>query len=436
MDPAGALSAEGAAALACVDSLGGYREQDSLALAQSLRAQGFSAEVGSAALTQSRLRQRGAAKFGAAAPEMLFTQAGLEQATRSPLAALHAARFVEAGVRRVTDLGCGIGADSMAFAQAGLDVVAVERDEVTEACVRHNLQAFPGARTVCGEASGFLTMAGWRADRSFGGSSARAPFEGEGYWLDPARRNTGTSGTTRIFDPEAFSPPLSFAVQLADRGAAVGVKLGPGIPHDALPPGCEAQWTSVDGDLVEVALWYGPLAREGVRRAARVAVSSGASLKCVEITSPVDFVASEQDASLGPVSGYLYEPDAAVIRAGLVADLARQMGAQLMDPRIAYLRSDALLSSPFARTYRILEVLPLQVKTLRRWVREHGVSVLEIKKRGVAVTPEELRKQLLAGASRGSAGGSGGAGGGRGGKATLVLTRIGEERVAVVVEGA
>ena len=82
----------------------------------------------------------------------------------------------------------------------------------------------------------------------------------DGVWLDPARRVTSTSGTKRIWDPEAFSPPLSFVESLAATGRAVGVKMGPGMPHESVPAGCEAQWVSVGGDVTEVTLWFNSVA--------------------------------------------------------------------------------------------------------------------------------------------------------------------------------
>jgi hypothetical protein len=126
------------------------------------------------------------------------------------------------------------------------------------------------------------------------------------------------------------------------------------------------------------------------------------------------------------VEGYLYEPDGAVIRAGLVADVALRQGGHLVDEHIAYFCAPELVETPFARAYRVLEVMPYNVKALKAWVKDNGITVLDIKKRGTAVTPEELRKQLLPSgkAARKGAGTS----------ATLVLTRIGEDRVAVVVE--
>ena len=382
-----------------LNSLAPYSEADSLRLSEQLRKAGHAADVVAAALTQSRLRSRATMKFGPFAARMLFTQAGLEQATRLSVAARHAQRFVEAGLVRVADLGCGIGADSMALATLERVVTAVELDETTAAAATMNLLPWPNASVVNADA---LSMDIDQYD---------------GVWMDPARRVTTGSGTTRLFDPESFSPPLSFVEALADRGVAVGVKMGPGIPHEAVPASCEAQWVSVDGDVTEAALWFNALRRPEVRRAALVLSVHGAA----ELTSPLDFGA-EEPAAIGAPEGFLYEPDGAVIRAGLVADVARQLGGHLLDPRIAYICAPTLVETPFARAYRVVETRPFNVKSLRTWVRQEGIGVLDIKKRGTAVTPEELRSQLLNGSRRG------------GKKATLVLTRIGDERVALVVE--
>ncbi len=386
-------------------SLGPYHEDEAFRLTAALRKAGHSPELVSAVLTQSRLRTKAEAKFGEFARQMIFTKAGLEQATRLTVAARHAQRFAEAGIGHVADLGCGLGADTMALASLDLTVTAVEMDEATAACATMNLIPFRNATVVHSDA-------------------ASVSLEGiDGVWLDPARRSTSTSGTKRIWDPEDFSPPLSFVESLAASGRAVGVKMGPGMPHDSVPADCEAQWVSVGGDVTEVTLWFNAVRRPGVRRAALLLGSQGAA----ELTSGEDFGAGPT-APVGPVEGYLYEPDGAVIRAGLVADVALQLGGHLLDEHIAYICAPELVDTPFAKAYRVLEVMPFNVKALKSWVKDQGIGVLDIKKRGTAVTPEELRKQLLPGGTP--------AGSKAKSKktATLVLTRIGEDRVAISVE--
>lgn len=171
-----------------LNSLGPYTEADSLRLTEQPRKAGHAPGVVAAALTQSRLRARASAKFGPFADHMVFTTAGLEQATRLSVAAQHARRFVDAGLVKVADLGRGLGADSMALATLDREVTAVELDETTAAAATMNLMPFPNARVVNADAA-FVDTAGY-----------------DGVWLDPARRTTTTSGTSRLFDPEAFSP--------------------------------------------------------------------------------------------------------------------------------------------------------------------------------------------------------------------------------------
>ncbi|BDZ55553.1 hypothetical protein GCM10025870_26260 [Agromyces marinus] len=130
----------------------------------------------------------------------------------------------------------------------------------------------------------------------------------------------------------------------------VGVKLGPGTDRDVVPADAEAQWISVDGDVVELVVWTGALARAGIGRAALVIRGDAAH----ELVAPADSV----DAPVGPLGDYLYEPDGAVIRARLIGDLARSMGAWMISERIAYLTGDRAVHTPFARGFRVLERLP------------------------------------------------------------------------------
>jgi hypothetical protein len=296
---------------------------------------------------------------------MLFTPAGLEQATRLPVAARHAQRFAAARISKVADLGCGIGADSMALATLDREVMAVERDEVTAAVATVNLRHWPEAIVRHTDA---MTV-------SLTGIT--------GAWLDPSRR---TSSGKRLLDPRAGSPPFSFVRELAGSLPAVGMKTAPGIPHSMVPADAEAQWVSVDGDVVEAALWFGQLRREGIRRSALVLDGSGGGAE----VSDVGMV----DAIPGPVGPFLYEPDGAVIRSGLVAQVAGAVEGRLLDRSIAYITSDRRIPTPLARCYAVDDVFPFQLKALRTWLRDRGIGRLTIKKRGTAIEPEQLRKQL------------------------------------------
>lgn len=372
---------------ALLGALPPYDEARALALSTRLHAEGIDPQLVAAALTQSRLRAKGHAKFGEFADGMLFTVAGLEQATRLEVAAHHARRYRAAGVTTVADLTCGIGADAMAFAGIGLHVVAVDADEVTAAVATVNLRHFP--ETVVQHGDGLaLDLAGVDA-----------------VYADPARR---TSTGARVADPAAYTPPLDALLAVRERVPALGLKVGPGLPHRAVPDDAHAQWVSVDGEVVEAGLWFGALAPEGPGRSALVLRGGHAHV--------VDGPATRAD--VGPVGAYLYEPDGAVIRAGLVQRVAAEVHGRLIDPTIAYVTADLLVATPFASAYRVLDEMPFSVKRVRTYLRERAVGRLTVKKRGTAVTPEALRAQLDL---RGSA------------EATVVLTRVaGAQRVLVV----
>ncbi|MFB6609966.1 SAM-dependent methyltransferase [Agromyces sp. NPDC056379] len=357
-----------------------------------LRKQGHPPTLVAAVLSQAKLRAKAAAKFGPFASRMLFTEAGLEQATRLKVAALHAGRFSRAGVRHVADLGCGIGGDALAMAAIDLEVTAAEADEVTAAIAAYNLTPFSHVRVLHEQAENV----------ALGGI--------DGAWLDPARRTTAGGTTTRITDASAYSPSLDFAFGLGER-MPVGVKLGPGTDRDVIPAEAEAQWVSVDGDLVELGVWFGAVARPGIRRAALVIRGDAAQ----ELTADAD----SEDAPVGPLGEYVYEPDGAVIRARLIGDLARANGAWMLSSGIAYLTSDTAFDSPFARGFRVIERLPADERQLRQALAARGIGTLEIKKRGVDVDPAQLRTRLkLKGAA----------------SATIVLTREAGRHVALLVE--
>ncbi|MET8369926.1 THUMP-like domain-containing protein [Micromonospora profundi] len=373
---------EGSAALAAAAGLAGG---DPLAAASALRSAGVPPALAAAALTQAELRHRAVGKFGPAAAGMFLTRAGLEQATRRVVADRRAERLHAAGVRALADLGCGLGADALAAARAGIRVYGVEADPVTAEMAAANAAAAGLAErfTVeCGDATAFDVS---RVD---------------GVFCDPARRRAGTG--RRIFDPRAYSPPWDFVTGLAERVPRTVVKVAPGLDHALIPPGAEAEWVSVDGDLVEAALWCGELAREP--RRATVHRQEGAGYRRHELTG-----SGAVEAPVGPPRRYLYDPDAAVVRAHLVAELAGELDATLGDPSIAYLYADQPTRTPYARCLEVTDVLPFSLKRLRALLRDRGVGRVEILKRGSALTPEQLRKDLrLAGDQA----------------ASLVLTRV------------
>lgn len=347
---------------------------DPLDAGTTLRAQGYDGARVAAAMSQVELRRRAATKFGALAARMYFTPDGLEQATRLRVARHRAARLVAAGEQTLIDLGCGVGGDLVAAAEAGLTVAGVDLDEERVAIARANLAALG------------LGGAVTRADAT---TLDLTPFDVA--FADPARR--GPRG--RSFRAADWTPPWTFVERLLRRDSCV--KVAPGIPHDLVPDDVEAEWVSDGGEVKEAALWSGRLAV--VRRRATVIGHDGLATLTDE---------DESTATVEPMDRFLYEPDGAVIRAGLVGAVAAGVRGALIDPKIAYITSASPYTTPFARGYEVIEELPYRDKQLRAALRERRIGRLTIKKRGVGVVPEVLRKRLALSGSE---------------EATIVLTR-------------
>ncbi|MGJ9421917.1 THUMP-like domain-containing protein [Aeromicrobium sp. CF3.5] len=317
----------------------------------------YASDLVAAAVTQNHLRGKAVAKFGPLARDLFFTHDALEQSTRSSVADHRAHRLAASGAVAVVDLGCGIGGDLLALGRAGLRVRGIERDPVRAAIARANLAA-----------------AGLEGTVEVGDAETVVIADDEVAFIDPARRDA----RGRTFGTADLQPPWDWVrEQLAGRCV---VKVMPGLAHDDVPPGVEAEWVSDGGDLVEAALWGGPFAST-TRRAS--VLPAGATL--VETGEP---------AAIAPVGAHLYEPDDAVIRAGLVGEFAATVDGWLPDPHIAYVSTETQQTTPFGRGFTAVEELPFREKPLKAALQARHVGTLTVKKRGVEIVPDQLIKRL------------------------------------------
>lgn len=344
-------------------------DPSSLAAGERLR-KTFGPELSAWALTQVELR-RSAVKKLERADEMWFTRAGMEQATRTDVARWRAARFVEAGLKRVWDVGCGIGSDAMAFAEAGLEVVAVDADPETVEIASHNLALVGAGPAVLARAEDLDIP------------------ETDAVFLDPARR-TSRGRTWNVAD---FTPPWELVLSYLESPRFVAVKLGPGVPKELLPKGMEWCWVSHNGDVVEASLWN--RVPERVVAARVCAQSTSGEAKATEIEQSVPYRSRlRAGCEVRSPGAYVGEPDGAAIRAGLIAEAVGESESWLLAEGVAYVSSDEPIPGGWVTNFKVIDVLPYDRRVLQKYVREQGIGRLEIKKRAIDVDPAALRKQL------------------------------------------
>ena len=381
------------------------RSADPLAQAAGLRTLGHPAPLVAVVLTQARLLTRLRQRWGALPEGLLVTPDGAEQATRPVVAKHRAARYQhalrDAHALEVLDLCAGIGLDAFAFAQVGLSVDAFDIDAATVLIARHNADVLGLDRLI-------------RFHQRDVQSLPPAELRTGAIFADPSRR----SGPRRISDPESWSPPLSWVLSL--RAPNVGVKVAPGIDRDRLPSTTEFEVVSVGGAVVEGGLYRGDLQTHTDGQP----VSRRATVFADEASAPetiTDADLFDGAPPVGRVGEFLYEPDGAVIRAGLVGVVVQRLSGRLVDHRIAYITNDHPARSPLVTSYRVVDVQRFNLKKLRTSLHARGVGSVTIKKRGFAMTPEELRSALRLRKKDT-------------GQTTLVLTRIGEVPTVVEVE--
>ncbi|SIS07057.1 class I SAM-dependent methyltransferase [Williamsia sterculiae] len=331
-----------------------------------------------------RARRRASGRLRDAG-RLLLTDVAAQQATATPVAAVRAAavarRYPGASVADVT---CSIGAELRELTRTpGIGaVIGADLDPVRLAMARHNCPDIPLVR-----------------------ADALAPaVRADVVVADPARRTDGG----RTFRLEDLSPPLPDLLDVY-AGRPLVVKCAPGLDHRALRERFgltgEVQVVSLDGGVREAVVWTETV--DGVTARATVLRSTGGSHEITDIES--------DDVAVAEPGRYLFNPDGAVVRAGLVRHFAARHGLWQIDSQIAHLTGDRIPAGE--RGFEILERCPTAEKHLRRALRDHDCGSLEILVRGVDVDPDRLRNRLRLAGDRPLA---------------LVITRIGRTAVGFI----
>lgn len=378
------LTPEGESALASALALA-PTESAFLSCFEKLRKR-FPAALAKAALETVILREKARAKFTHAA-RMYFTREALEQASGDVIAQYRVTRFTPFGV--VADLCCGIGGDTLALAPAGLIVHAVEYDALRAAMTRANASALGfGDRIHVHEADACtIALPGVRA-----------------VFADPSRRAWGN----RHLDPEDYTPPLSAIRARFAPDVPLGVKIAPGVAWaDIAGLDAEAEFISVDGQLKECVLWFG-LMRSASRRA--TVLPEGRTLATHESPPLPD---------VGPVLDFVFDPDPAMMRAGLVGVLAEQLGVHAIDHSVTLLSGSRCIHSPFLTGYRVEWSAHYHPRRLNEYCRQHGIGRVTPVQIGSRMDPREVMKRLkLAGS----------------GHRVVILTQVGGEQWMIMGE--
>ena len=303
-------------------------------------------ELARAALDVTLLRVKAKAKF-ANADQLYFTRDALEMASSETVSHYRSARFQR--FNRVVDFCCGIGGDTLSLTTHCHSVIAVDRDPLALAMAEANVQA-------SGRIARFVKC-----------DLLNDPLpECEAAFLDPSRRD----GNNRNLHPDDYSPALTQFLQRLPKHFPLAVKVAPGVPHTALHEfDADAEFISLDDELKECLLQFGAL-RIGSRQA-------------TVLPGPHILRGNTDTPEVGELGTFIHDPDPAVTRSQLLGVLAQQLNATAIEPGIAFLSGNTISTTPLATSYRVEELLPMQLKKVAAYLKSRNVGRVTILKRGV-----------------------------------------------------
>ena len=339
-----------------LDLISGWTDAE-LGLQAVLRRQ-YPNDLVRAALSLHELRRRAKGKF-TRGDSMWLDRVGLEQSTSEAVARHKALRFEGP----VWDLCCGIGGDAVALAER-CEVTAVDLNPA--ACLRAewNAEVYGvGSRvkTLCVDVASLTEIAGLAH-------------------VDPDRR-AGSGG--RVSRVEDYEPGLPFLNELMTRCRGGAIKVGPASNFGGKFDGVEIELISLAGECKEATIWFGALAGTAPFRA--TALPSGETIA----GHPLD-----ASAAIVPLGRYIYDPDPAVVRAGMLDLVAERFGLNRLDGAEEYLTGDNLVASAFVDPFEVLTDLPNNESDLRAWLRTSDFGQLEIKCRHIPIQADVLRRRL------------------------------------------
>lgn len=326
----------------------------------------FDDDLVRAALSVHEARQR-AANLLPHADQLWMTRVGLEQCTALAVATHKAKRFSQSA--NVFDLCCGIGVDACAIAEHS-EVTAI--DSAAAMCLRTEWNAAiwgreKNLRTQCAD----VTHMHW-TDKVL--------------HVDPDRRAESDRPTKRL---EFYQPDLLWMQHVTREAAGGGIKISPASNFLQKFPGCEIELISLKGECREATVWFGSLGGEHAFRA--TALPSGESLSADPLSAWTNVVPAAAE--------YIFDPDPAIVRSGLIDVMAEQFSMQRLDAEEEYLTAAEYVSSGFVTGFRIEAVLSGNVRELKQYLRSNPSTHYEIKCRRIPTNADSIRRQLPTGSA-------------------------------------
>lgn len=295
------------------------------------------------------------------AENLILTDKGGQQASSSVLAKYHAKKF--STFSRVADLCCGNGIDLIHISESKDKVIAVESSSEVLEIAKYNCSIVDRENIV------FLNQ-----------NAEDFNEKVDAIFADPDRR----TADKRIIEPNEISPKLKDLLRLRKITENITVKLSPAMNYEKidLPYHHTLEFISENGTLKEILLCLGKLATKGVLR------------KAVLLPQNIELVNSSKKVDVISINNFIFEPDKAIIRAGLVQECGSEIGYELINEKLALLTGIQKSDSKLGKCFKVISVFDYDVKKLKKICKEYEIGELVIKTRGFPLTVEQFRRKI------------------------------------------
>lgn len=298
------------------------------------------------------------------ADDLHCTALGAQQASGGIAATHRARRLDNLGVKRIVEVGCGLGLDTRALA-AQASVCALDLDRARLLLAKTNTYRLHP------DADALFVQGGLDAVKA----------EGAVIYADPDRRPKGR----RVHDPEEGSPPLSALLDMGVPAEGLVVKLAPAADPYALAEHGEVEFVSVGRELKEILLWVGGVAGEG----RRVSLPEFGA----ELRGRPGEPAPPPAERLEP-GAWLWDPDPALSRSGLTGLAFAQAGGRPIADGVVYGIAPKPSPDKWFRSERLVAVFGPGPKEVRRELKARGIGRVRTSRRDFALSPEDFVKRL------------------------------------------
>ncbi len=344
----------------------------------------------------------------------IWTRRLLEQSSDEWVAKMVADFFPNGDL--VHDVCSGAGADSVALGRRG-PVRTLDLSPIACLLCKSNLRS------------------NYVEDFSIENNLAESLIVSRDDWIhiDPDRRSLGAIGSgNRTTNAEVFMPPLEIVLRLISESRGGSVKVAPitqaeEAAFSRCPAGSQLfqqmgkQFVSW-GNSVRQQRWWWNIDRfpsDTTTVSIMKVKHEWYHWTFTEVSKASHNLFDRIVESIPINAKFIGDTDPAVRTAGAQLVLASERDCEVLGTEQGYFFAEETpsQSDPLIQWFAIEEVLPLDRKKLKQYLRSNNIGVLEIKIRDAQIIPEELRKEmkLVGDKSR-----------------TLLITRTGKKLIAVI----